>query len=120
MSASAKEVLKKTLTAIESETVPCERCNGYGYHHGFGEHGHDPDWCVVCGGAQVVPAHDGEKAPEILLAALSAAGFVIVPMEPTGDARAVLRYLRTQARNGTLHPQVVIQNADKVLGKQDA
>lgn len=26
-----------------------------------------------------------------------------------------LRYLRTQARNGTLHPQVVIQNADKVL-----
>ncbi|HAH10834.1 MAG TPA: hypothetical protein DCL48_12120 [Alphaproteobacteria bacterium] len=87
MSASAKEVLKKTLTAIESETVPCERCNGYGYHHGFGEHGHDPDWCVVCGGAQVVPAHDGEKAPEILLTALSAAGFVVVPMEPTEEMK---------------------------------
>lgn len=57
---------------------------------------------------------------DAILAALSAAGFVIVPREPTGDARAVLRYLRTQARNGTLHPQVVIQNADKVLGKQDA
>lgn len=27
-----------------------------------------------------------------------------------------LRYLRTQARNGTLHPQVVIQNVDNVLG----
>ena len=26
-----------------------------------------------------------------------------------------LRYLRTQARNGTLHPQVVIQNVDKAL-----
>ena len=27
-----------------------------------------------------------------------------------------LNYLRTQARNGTLHPQVVIQNIDKLLG----
>lgn len=90
MSASAREVLKKTLTAIESETVPCERCNGYGYHHGFGEHGHDPDWCVVCGGAQVVPAHDAEKTPEILLAALSAAGLVIVPREPTEEMVSAL------------------------------
>lgn len=28
----------------------CSRCNGQGYHHGFGYHGHDPDWCDVCGG----------------------------------------------------------------------
>ena len=27
-----------------------------------------------------------------------------------------LNYLRTQALNGTLHPQVVIQNVDKLLG----
>ncbi len=30
----------------------CERCDGRGYHWGFGEHGHDPDWCDRCGGAQ--------------------------------------------------------------------
>ena len=30
---------------------------------------------------------------------------------------ATLRYLQTQARNGTLHPQVVIQNVDKLLGR---
>jgi protein gp37 len=28
----------------------CKRCEGRGYHHGFGEHGHDPDWCSECGG----------------------------------------------------------------------
>lgn len=28
----------------------CERCKGRGYHHGFGEDGHDPDWCIDCGG----------------------------------------------------------------------
>lgn len=30
--------------------------------------------------------------------------------------KGTLRYLQTQARNGTLHPQVVIQNIQKVLG----
>lgn len=29
---------------------------------------------------------------------------------------ATLQYLRTQAKNGTLHQQVVIQNVDKALG----
>ncbi len=29
--------------------------------------------------------------------------------------RGALSYLRTQAKNGTLHPQVVIQNADASL-----
>ena len=28
----------------------CPRCKGRGYHHGFGEHGHDPDYCNQCGG----------------------------------------------------------------------
>lgn len=35
---------------------PCSRCEGRGYHHGFGEHGHDPDWCEICGGDAVEPA----------------------------------------------------------------
>ncbi len=32
--------------------IICDRCKGKGYHHGFGEDGHDPDWCEVCGGAE--------------------------------------------------------------------
>lgn len=35
---------------------PCPRCDGRGYHWGFGEHGHDPDWCDVCGGPGTVSA----------------------------------------------------------------
>lgn len=31
------------------------------------------------------------------------------------DLEGTLRYLRTQAANGTLHPQSVIQNADAAL-----
>lgn len=30
--------------------MPCRRCEGKGFHHGFGEGGHDPDWCDRCGG----------------------------------------------------------------------
>jgi DnaJ-class molecular chaperone len=36
------------------ECVKCPRCNGRGYHHGFGERGHDPDWCEQCDGAQYI------------------------------------------------------------------
>ena len=32
------------------EFSTCKRCEGRGYHHGFGERGWDPDWCVRCGG----------------------------------------------------------------------
>lgn len=28
----------------------CPRCEGKGFHHGFGEDGIDPDWCTHCGG----------------------------------------------------------------------
>jgi len=31
--------------------VTCGWCGGKGYHHGFGEGGHDPDWCSRCLGA---------------------------------------------------------------------
>lgn len=34
------------------EFVTCPRCNGKGYHHGFGERGWDPDWCERCDGSQ--------------------------------------------------------------------
>lgn len=74
---SALEVLARTLAEIETETMPCPRCNGYGYHHGFGEHGHDPDWCEQCGGPGFVMAHDATKTPDLLIAALFDAGYVI-------------------------------------------
>ena len=35
---------------------PCPRCNGKGYHHGFGESGADPDWCDNCGGVGEIDA----------------------------------------------------------------
>lgn len=38
---------------------PCPRCGGGGYHYGFGEHGHDPDWCEFCGGPGVVFEEEG-------------------------------------------------------------
>jgi len=48
------------------EFVACPRCKGKGYHHGFGEHGHDPDWCEQCGGPGEWPVDDWED-PDTLL-----------------------------------------------------
>lgn len=44
--------LAAALDAAEAAIKPCPRCGGKGYHHGFGEDGHDPDWCADCGGSQ--------------------------------------------------------------------
>lgn len=79
---SAREVIATTLTEIETETMPCPRCKGYGYH-GFGKHGHDPDWCEQCHGPGTVMVHDATKTPEILITALRAAGYALVPVKPT-------------------------------------
>lgn len=35
---------------IATVLVQCPKCEGRGYHHGFGEFGRDPDWCADCGG----------------------------------------------------------------------
>ena len=60
--------------AANSETEDCPRCAGRGYHHGFGEHGHDPDWCEICGGPGVISKYDEMAAMrEALVAALSPA-----------------------------------------------
>jgi hypothetical protein len=48
------------------EFKPCPRCNGQGYHHGFGEHGHDPDWCEDCGGPGEILVDDWEDGDELL------------------------------------------------------
>ena len=53
--------------------LQCERCEGRGYHHGFGEHGHDPDWCEVCGGGghNIAPGEEGRAMRIALEAALN-------------------------------------------------
>lgn len=49
------------------EFVTCRRCNGLGYHHGFGEDGADPDWCEECGGPGEYVHPDGDVSPDDLL-----------------------------------------------------
>lgn len=64
-------------TINDPKFVRCERCGGKGYHHGFGEQGHDPDWCANCGGGgyDIVP---GEEA-RAMRAALEAAAVLSQP-----------------------------------------
>jgi protein gp37 len=59
----------------QAGTMPfdaCPTCSGKGFHHGFGEGGHDPDWCSECGGPGVAwPKFSGkggklEELPEDL------------------------------------------------------
>lgn len=45
------ELAKQTFIATLKTTTPCPRCSGIGAHHGFGEDGNDPDWCLECGGS---------------------------------------------------------------------
>jgi hypothetical protein len=58
---------------VNPTMIDCPRCNGRGYHHGFGEHGHDPDWCEQCGGPGTVPADDREPI-RAAIAALASEG----------------------------------------------
>lgn len=51
--------------AMNPPMVDCKRCEGRGYHHGFGETGHDPDWCTECGGAGYVLAYSIDPADAI-------------------------------------------------------
>lgn len=51
------------------ETEDCARCTGRGYHHGFGENGHDPDWCDSCGGPGIQPKYDEKTAMRLALEA---------------------------------------------------
>jgi hypothetical protein len=54
MTQSVRERAYKFFCDNLNDCKPCERCASKGYHHGFGEDGMDPDWCVVCGGCGFV------------------------------------------------------------------
>ena len=87
--AEAREVIAKALEDNQVDMVPCPQCDGRGYHHGFGEHGHDPDWCTKCDGAQIV--HSGVEPVDAILSALHDAGLKVVGREPTEAMVAGMR-----------------------------
>ena len=65
---SLRERIEQYLAWNENPTFePCHRCDGKGYHHGFGEGGHDPDHCDHCGGPGEIPTEPGRWDPEDLL-----------------------------------------------------
>lgn len=66
---------------------PCPRCEGKGYHHGFGPDGVSPDWCNDCGGSQynIRPGEEKRAMEAALTAALAVDGMALVPKEPTED-----------------------------------
>ena len=55
------------------------------------------------------------QAQEAYEAQLEAEAELAAAQQREAGLRGALSYLRTQAKNGTLHPQVVIQNADASL-----
>lgn len=71
--------------------LKCERCDGRGYHHGFGENGHDPDWCEICGGCQFVgvPGEEARAIRAALESALAAQAAAVKPIKAkwVGDDR---------------------------------
>ncbi len=64
----AAAAYNRFLAAI-NDTAPCARCSQRGYHHGFDEDGHDPDWCQTCGGSGFVAANDEQSAMKLALEA---------------------------------------------------
>jgi hypothetical protein len=68
MTALNSEGLEKAAKAYDDALnnpvfVDCRKCQGTGYHHGFGETGHDPDWCLDCGGSKVVMTAGEDARP---------------------------------------------------------
>jgi hypothetical protein len=100
--------------AAINETAPCKRCSSRGYHHGFGEHGHDPDWCDVCGGSGFVPAYDEKSAMKIALeTALSTVARDIDPQSPPDGEDQLLNEVHARIQNS--RPDIPIEHRNVVL-----
>lgn len=82
-------------TVNEPQMIKCDRCDGKGYHHGFGENGVDPDWCDKCGGGgyDMAPGEEIRALSAAISAYLSSIGGIVVPVDPdVGMIRAWYRY----------------------------
>ncbi len=78
MTVPTPEMIEAALKAFiasvnEPMMIKCDGCDGKGYHHGFGEDGASPDWCLKCGGNQydVVPGEEERAIEAALTAALA-------------------------------------------------
>lgn len=74
------------------QMVPCSKCEGRGFHHGFGEDGNDPDWCTECGGSQfnVVPGEETRAIEAAIAAYLASAAPSQTAVEPVAAELAML------------------------------
>jgi len=65
-----RETVARAIDATDESPrmIDCPRCKGKGYHHGFGEDGHDPDWCEDCGGPGTI--QDPMQRADAALAAI--------------------------------------------------
>lgn len=78
------------------QMVPCSKCEGRGFHHGFGEDGNDPDWCTECGGSQfnVVPGEETRAIEAAIAAYLASAAPSQTAVEPVaGELEILLQWL---------------------------
>lgn len=97
---------------------PCQRCHGKGSHHGYGEHGCDPDWCPVCGGQGEQPTEPGTWSPDDLLKEASELlDSKVAPLvERTAD-NAELSRLHGEAVTQALHAASQWQTAESELAR---
>jgi hypothetical protein len=80
------EMVERALDAWNAspDLVNCQKCEGSGYHHGFGEGGVDPDWCTVCGGSgyDIPPDAESTMMRHALTAALPGGGWRDIATAP--------------------------------------
>ncbi len=85
------EAIADKVEKHETEAVvTCPRCGSKGYHHGFGEHGHDPDWCVDCVG-------------------ISEWIYQIDPDEAAVDMRSLLQHIEALDRYGIMLEKLLLR-----------
>lgn len=104
----AQRVTRYLALVDNPEFVECPRCNGKGYHHGFGEGGADPDWCEECGGPGQYLHPDADVSPDDLLREMLTCPDVMqdieeLPAEIESDHRYA-RSLEERANTRRGHP----------------
>lgn len=111
----------KRFTECCNSMIMCPQCNGTGFHHGFGEDGHDPDWCENCGGCQSISEFDDRSAMrEALTAAFEAGEMKAVTRNRDSRAAAALYKINDICKNGSRNTQAwldVEEISSSILGR---